>query len=971
MASGTEKPFRFRARLRISTRSPVQTVPENDFPHSIANYVMITMGGRLECFESTIGEDGYVDIDHTFSPIKRGEDFHNQIGWTGESSDAMKKCGILYNEEGDHKIKSHCVLWLYCKWTDEPLKTSEDKKVKQHLSRCFLLGTAVVDIAMVMRSCVDLTEEPTKIIVKGVEGIVPNNSFLCRHNFCETFSSCEVLGFPNSLSASEKSRLIESCDKLTMGVKEYEEEEKRFANPEDRDNGKGPDHSKHPFMPSPLRELAGCNEIVTLQQSIMQLLSMQSVREGRMELSDEMGAAFLSGATFLQVFGFAVCFTDMSELVRNMVLELPIPLSMAHVFAGIRVQGWSPKSVASMIRNDCAEDLYAVYLSIITAELMDTKQAEYFSDYCLYGTEPATPDDVNKNRQPTGSEGAGSGEERWFYRKWRGAYIRFRLRLTEDQRQVCTGEGLRDGMIADDCETSASFVMACHKTLMVIKAYLLRAGIIESGENGTVKDRTKRFMEKYDDMTKHPSNYNDVMETMFGDKPKERKGVADETFVSENPSFSGMTLGEKVDLVMALANILRQFDFHLDSCIGTANAAAVGAPKNTSGHCYLKSYVVHINTGTPLSSSVEGTRWVLQRMPVRGLEKLNPETVQNVNDLSMLLMEATKGGKLDYNKDTGTGLVQMQRLTGKATETTTFYMNVYVCGDSFKMTRKSTTDPATGKQTSVFTMGVPLGALLNAHGDGIDGSSGSGEVEVVSKTVRYELACNRIQQIPGSPKIQPEDIKQALKVIARATVIPPWKTDGRWSELFEKFMQCKEEKTAGGDVQSLRGSIARSKSFTRFVFTHQITHVTEESEAYMKDIMGSLNSVLIKPKSGEQFNVPVTKLHAEDAKKKTGKALDVLSTNKNLEGIGKLVTVERAFTCMSSLIVVCLIKNDTIATAHAKVIAWAKAINEAKSGVVDWSAAVKDSKRVNTTSSALAVAMNQRNVLPPSGIRHI
>lgn len=69
---------------------------------------------------------------------------------------------------------------------------------------------------------------------------------------------------------------------------------------------------------------------------------------------------------------------------------------------------------------------------VLAALISDSKQSEYFSDYSLHGVEETTTEDAQANKQPTDNSG-----EKWYYIKTpAAAWVKMRMNLTEDQRQV-------------------------------------------------------------------------------------------------------------------------------------------------------------------------------------------------------------------------------------------------------------------------------------------------------------------------------------------------------------------------------------------------------------------------------------------------------------------------------------------------------------------------------------------------------
>lgn len=272
------KSFDLKLRLKVETKTAVNTSGDADLKHAIANYAMVQMGGRLKQFEGPVGEDGILDIDHTFEEIGNDHSYHNQMRWEGEPSDDMKLSGLKYNQPDDTKIKSHFTIWLYRRrverktksdgtrfdasgevWTEPPLKEGakvhdddatfcEDSAPTPYSPtiRCYLIGSNTVDMAAVMECTVKLSRNQLPTPIQDPEGDPPN-SFRCAHNFCDTYSTCEIL-------ALTKQEDIENVEKNLRELKEGLELYRK--NPGDANK----------FMVSPLQNLFRCNEVVRLQQ---------------------------------------------------------------------------------------------------------------------------------------------------------------------------------------------------------------------------------------------------------------------------------------------------------------------------------------------------------------------------------------------------------------------------------------------------------------------------------------------------------------------------------------------------------------------------------------------------------------------------------------------------------------------------------------------------------------------------------
>lgn len=233
--------------------------------------------------------------------------------------------------------------------------------------------------------------------------------------------------------------------------------------------------------------------------------------------------------------------------------------------------------------------------------------------------------------------------------------------LPQDQRQVCTGRNLRDGIISDDCETSASAIKAEHKTLMLIKAYMIREGFFPSDrvDDAEFLSETNHpdYMESIKaccDFLAPPSRFIQDPQQVKTDGIETGREVEYYSFEVKNKQKEG-----NVEIVLALANILRQFEFKLNLCMGTANGAQVGEEKKVCGHCYLILDAHYIKDGLDIRCMVEGTNWVTQHKSIDSPMKLSLAEYQMLNEVSALLMEATKLKSHNPKDDKGKGLVTM------------------------------------------------------------------------------------------------------------------------------------------------------------------------------------------------------------------------------------------------------------------------------------------------------------------------
>jgi hypothetical protein len=206
--------------------------------------------------------------------------------------------------------------------------------------------------------------------------------------------------------------------------------------------------------------------------------------------------------------------------------------------------------------------------------------------------------------------------------------------MSEDLRQLRTGYDLHSQRCADDCETDAQDLMAAVNKIVAIKQTLA------SCPNMTLDDILK-------------------------------------------PELFGMlSTSEKIDTVKMTNHVLKQFkSMHAYCNTGNAHggqaSADGGLQKRTlTGHCYLGiDYELDCGKQQPSkkrTTLLEGTKWVramFSRVPsnvplhlkTNRNATLSSPTLQNVNQLSSLLMELTKIKKVNPKLDLGCTELQIMQ----------------------------------------------------------------------------------------------------------------------------------------------------------------------------------------------------------------------------------------------------------------------------------------------------------------------
>lgn len=312
---------------------------------------------------------------------------------------------------------------------------------------------------------------------------------------------------------------------------------------------------KLPFSRSNVRMLGYINGMLQLELSGIKKLMSEKCHEGLLNFCDELGASFTSIGTNLQMHGACCAFTDMDPIVKTRAAQFPARFCMVHFYNALNLMGYTAKEVSLFSSNDAhgRRVLLDVFRTALTSEMMDSRQSEYYSDFSLFGIDNASSIEVENNVQPNDVNG-----EVWLYDKIGEKNVKFRLRPTEDQKQITTGDNLCDRLISDDCETAASFIVALFKSFMIIRAYLV-------------------WKEVWDDTILNDKEFSDFEIT-------EEVASALTGVGTQSTPFNDMD--DSKNLIKALANCMRQFKMDVNLCIGTASAAAPGMKAKPSGHCF-------------------------------------------------------------------------------------------------------------------------------------------------------------------------------------------------------------------------------------------------------------------------------------------------------------------------------------------------------------------------------------------------
>lgn len=406
----------FKLRCRVVFESPGVTA-HKEAALQVANYAVLSLGPDIFHAESEIGEDGICTFDHTFLrygvpeeramiPPELGQSYRGQGNLPSVPTSRMLDQGLQFaNYPTDTRFPLHGVMRMYAvQWEDRlhprggPECITHDAymthlREQQHsgvyaggqgdansnrmVLRNYFLGSCAIDLKNVLAASHDVTFSPED---------APEATFPCKHNFMPEHSIAVTV--------------------LPLVFKDKEEElatQKMLQDTVEAMSEPAVETGTHPkYEMSVLRHLPGANQIVVAQQCLMQKYCGEAVQRKQMVLSDPMMAKFLACATFTQLYGHTVCFTDMGYIQREAAAAVPFSLLMHHMYTAMALHGVTPDEVIAM-DGSCPtheEQLAFIAKGLFNCTAMDSTNGEYVSDYCVAGVEFANPFDASVMRQP-------------------------------------------------------------------------------------------------------------------------------------------------------------------------------------------------------------------------------------------------------------------------------------------------------------------------------------------------------------------------------------------------------------------------------------------------------------------------------------------------------------------------------------------------------------------------------------------
>jgi hypothetical protein len=765
------------------------------------------------------GESSRV-FDHDFKPIVNK--YVNQSGWTNDDAiryplmaDTMDEAGIKYDDLGTGMIKSHVIVWVYVQY---PEPDAEVGCTDIPIRSC-LIGSKAITLKSLLAGLCDRN---------GLD-------ITCKHNFCDSSANVHF-GMRDGTSVANIQSMRTLVNKIPSLI------------------------ASHSIFKSPLLALGSVATCVGAQQGILKTYNMQALNMKAFQVADPMGTQFLGFRTYTQVHDFSMCFTDVTYMAKSRVVCLPFELLLRHMYAACVMNGFC---LANQVADFVVSDLdpakvamqRALLHSLLTDVIMDTKQSEYFSDYCLGRVDPIATRSSDK-----------ADSKKFPVKNANGKKTFFVFDQTEDQRQICTGENGTQRSGTDDCETLTTLILALLRAYIEFQAKLVKKGIWdEYVAVRTDKVKLRQFVET-----------NELLHTIVEEvMPSKMWDLGDK-------SKSKMDRAAYVVLLLQLAH---DMNCSVVCSIGTANAAAVGAPPKLSGHCYLMMSTTNIydKHKTKKIDVLEGTGYSLPE------EDKGADEKHEANLLSSMLFEITRTSFLSGSepccKDLGHGL----GISGGKQ----FYKEVYILGDSV------VTSVSNDRKTK--TIGASITDVK------------AGKVEHIP--VDYSM-------LEAHTGISAKAVQSLVHRLVRAETVPAW-SERRWIDFMDIAYQCRAWYHEPRPFDP--------KTQLRVIFSHQavgLPYVVGDQNRGVRRLQ--LETAALKKFFKDGIPENSTKLHearmAANGKDRYGTNLDITATCNLVGDSVTYIHLESIVTVAEMVLCTCIVDKINVSHASQGLHAWVDAI---------------------------------------------
>ena len=356
--------FDVQLELVLQTNTVDATSTTKYLPAAFNCVVSLTMGRRIVHVEEKVGESGRIHVQHTFKPrVNVGYDDQVHYNETDFPSLAMRMTsqGIPPNgcDVKDLLVADHGIIWVHAMNT-EPVSEPVSEPVLEGgfqdpdpANRVWYMGSHVFSMQTLLQALAD------------------NRKFLleCRHNGSNTYVRCTITRHADTTDDVATSMVANYTGLLEKGL----------------------------IRTSCLKDIEATNKTVVTQSGLMNMYCQVQLEAGCLGLRDPSAASFLSMATFTQLYGSNVLFTDMTGIVKDRGPQLPIPLFLVYAMTAASILCCD---LGKLAQGDDFDMVANFVLGIYSTMISDTRQAEYVYDYEVYGASECTPEEFKERRQP-------------------------------------------------------------------------------------------------------------------------------------------------------------------------------------------------------------------------------------------------------------------------------------------------------------------------------------------------------------------------------------------------------------------------------------------------------------------------------------------------------------------------------------------------------------------------------------------
>jgi hypothetical protein len=187
-----------------------------------------------------------------------------------------------------------------------------------------------------------------------------------------------------------------------------------------------------------------------------------------------------------------------------------------------------------------------------------------------------------------------------------------------------------------------------------------------------------------------------------------------------------------------------------------------------------------------------------------------------------------------------------------------------------------------------------------------------------------------------------DTIAERVQLISKAEAVPPWQKS-QWDVILNAYVPSRVHYSAEKKRCETDAPVLRSSEPVRFLFTHQMygqDHL-DQSYAELADLIqtrihkSDYESITNRYQQNHDewvHSYPIACHHPDlkdDFEKARLLSQDFSAALRHVSDLGNIVSVEKIYSSMESLVVVCSVDKNLLSTATNKAMAWVRVLSNA------------------------------------------